>query len=61
LIERRIYLIRGQRVVLDSDLAELYQVPRRANGQKPTRFRLMPFYPNAVQADAFLPIFTWPM
>jgi hypothetical protein len=27
LIERRIYLIRGQKVILDSDLAELYQVP----------------------------------
>ena len=26
-IERRIYLIRGQRVMLDSDLADLYQVP----------------------------------
>ncbi len=27
LIERRIYLIRGHKVMLDSDLAELYQVP----------------------------------
>ena len=26
-IERRIYLIRGQKVMLDSDLAELYKVP----------------------------------
>jgi len=26
LIERRIYVIRGQKVMLDSDLAELYQV-----------------------------------
>src|SRR5690348_9652781 len=26
MIERRIYLIRGQKVMLDSDLAELYQV-----------------------------------
>lgn len=26
LIERRIYLIRGQKVMLDRDLAELYQV-----------------------------------
>jgi hypothetical protein len=26
LIERRIYLIRGHKVMLDSDLAELYQV-----------------------------------
>jgi ORF6N domain len=29
LIERRIYLIRGQKVMLDSDLAELYQVPTK--------------------------------
>ena len=28
-IERRIYLIRGQKVMLDSDLAELYQVPTK--------------------------------
>jgi hypothetical protein len=27
LIERRIYVIRGQKVMLDSDLADLYQVP----------------------------------
>ena len=26
-IERRIYLIRGQKVMLDRDLAELYQAP----------------------------------
>ena len=29
LIERRIYVIRGQKVMLDSDLAELYQVPTK--------------------------------
>ena len=29
IIERRIYLIRGQKVMLDSDLAELYQVPTK--------------------------------
>lgn len=29
-IERRIYLIRGHRVMLDSDLAELYRVETRA-------------------------------
>ena len=29
-IERRIYLIRGQRVMLDGDLAELYRVETRA-------------------------------
>src|SRR3989344_4848196 len=28
-VERRIYLIRGQKVMLDSDLAELYQVPTK--------------------------------
>jgi hypothetical protein len=33
LIERRIYLIRGQRVMLDNDLAELYQVPTKALNQ----------------------------
>src|SRR5438046_1805887 len=34
LIERRIYLIRGQKVMLDSDLAELYGVPtKRLNEQ----------------------------
>jgi hypothetical protein len=27
LIERRIYLVRGHKVMLDSDLAELYCVP----------------------------------
>src|SRR5437899_7942804 len=33
-IERRIYLIRGQKVMLDSDLAELYEVPtKRPNEQ----------------------------
>ena len=33
-IERRIYLIRGQKVMLDSDLAELYEVEtRRLNEQ----------------------------
>jgi hypothetical protein len=26
-IERKIYLIRGEKVILDSDLAALYQVP----------------------------------
>ena len=29
LVERRIYLIRGQKVMLDGDLAELYQVPTK--------------------------------
>ena len=34
LIERRIFLIRGQKVMLDSDLAELYQVTtKRLNEQ----------------------------
>lgn len=28
-IERRIYVIRGQKVMLDSDLAEMYQVPTK--------------------------------
>ena len=29
LVERRIHLMRGQKVMLDSDLAELYQVPTK--------------------------------
>jgi hypothetical protein len=33
LIERRIYIIRGQEVMLDSDLAELYQVATKALNQ----------------------------
>jgi len=33
LVERRIHLIRGQKVMLDSDLAELYQVPTKALNQ----------------------------
>jgi hypothetical protein len=33
LIERRIYVIRGQKVMLDSDLAELYKVETRALNQ----------------------------
>jgi ORF6N domain len=32
-IERQIYLIRGQKVMLDSDLAGLYQVPTKALNQ----------------------------
>ena len=33
IVERRIYLIRGQRVMLDSDLADLYRVPTKALNQ----------------------------
>jgi hypothetical protein len=33
LIERHIFLIRGQKIMLDSDLAELYQVPTKAFNQ----------------------------
>jgi len=33
LIERRIYLIREQKVILDSDLADLYEVPTKALNQ----------------------------
>src|SRR3989344_2947395 len=32
-IERKIYLIRGMKVMLDSDLADLYQVSTRALNQ----------------------------
>ena len=33
LIERRIYLIRGQKVMLDADLAELYRVATKVLNQ----------------------------
>jgi hypothetical protein len=33
MIERRIYLIRGHKVMLDSDLADLYQVPTKVFNQ----------------------------
>ena len=33
IIERKIYLIRGCKVMLDSDLAELYEVPTKALNQ----------------------------
>ena len=33
LIERRIYLIRGSKVMLDSDLADLYEVPTKVLNQ----------------------------
>jgi hypothetical protein len=39
LIERRIYLIRGHKVMLDSDLAELYQVETRVLVQAVKRNR----------------------
>src|SRR5882672_10224390 len=39
LIERRIYLIRGQKVMLDSELAELYQVPTKVFNQAVSRNR----------------------
>jgi len=32
-IERRIFVIRGQKIMVDSDLAELYQVPTKALNQ----------------------------
>ena len=28
-VERRIFLVRGQKVMLDTDLAELYRVPTK--------------------------------
>ena len=37
IIERRIYLLRGQKVMLDRDLAELYQVETRALNQSVRR------------------------
>jgi hypothetical protein len=42
-IERKIYLFRGHKVMLDSDLAKLYGVPTKAFNQQsnemPTGFR----------------------
>lgn len=32
-IERQIYVVRGQRVMVDSDLAELYEVPTKVLNQ----------------------------
>jgi hypothetical protein len=37
LIEQRIYLIRGQKIMMDFDLAELYGVPTRQLNQQVTR------------------------
>lgn len=39
LIERRIYLIRGQKVMIDADLAELYGVTTKQLNQQVTRNR----------------------
>ena len=38
-IEHRIYLIRGQKVMLDSDLAELYQTPTKSSNLSVRRNR----------------------
>ena len=37
LIERRIYLIRSQKVMIDEDLAELYGVPTKRLNQQASR------------------------
>ena len=39
LIERRIYMIRGQKVMIDSDLAEIYQVATKVLNQAVRRHR----------------------
>jgi len=39
LIERRIYLIRGQKVMIDEDLAELYGVPTHRVNERVKRNR----------------------
>jgi ORF6N domain-containing protein len=36
-VERRIYLIRGHKIMLDSDLAELYEVPTRRLNERVRR------------------------
>ena len=57
LIERRIYLIRGQKVMVDEDLAELYGVPtKRLNEQVRRNSKRFPadfmFQLNRQQAEA---------
>ena len=37
IIERRIYLIRGQKVMVDADLAELYEVPTKRRNEQVRR------------------------
>ena len=37
LIERRIFAFRGQKVMIDSDLAELYEVPTHRLNEQVTR------------------------
>src|SRR5712672_3728526 len=39
-IERQIYVVRGQRVMLDSDLAELYGVPTKRLNEQVRRNRV---------------------
>ncbi len=56
MIERKIYLIRGHKVMLDSDLAELYEVPtRRLNEQIKRNIARFPsdfmFQLNAEEAE----------
>jgi len=34
LIERRIYIMRGHKVMLDADLAQLYQVPHSGSTKR---------------------------
>jgi ORF6N domain len=50
LIERRIYLIRGQKVMLDTDLAGLYKVETRAQPSDPAQSRSLPgrFHVSAI-------------
>ena len=58
LIERRIYWIRGQKVMIDADLAELYEVPTKSLNRAVKRNRNrfpegdFMFQLNAEEADA---------
>ena len=57
LVERRIYLIRGQKVMIDEDLAELYGVPtKRLNEQVRRNLKRFPpdfmFRLNRVESDS---------
>src|SRR5258705_9052713 len=63
LIERRIYLIRGHKVMIDVDLAELYDVPtKRLNEQVRRNSKRFPadfmFQLTKVEAEALRSQFT---
>ena len=53
-IERKIYLIRGHNVMLDRDLAELYEVPtKRLNEQVRRNEKRFPYEPEKLKTFVF--------